>query len=196
MKATVTNFNVDWKHIKNLCRQTIALGSSTKAPSDEWKRKLLICRHSPLRAGTMTVKLEDIPFFVMGHLVRHNVGVTPFVTTSRSDRTGVNRHERTQTDPVSMQIDMNVEALMNISEKRLCTCADKATIRAWKKVVEAVREYDENVAWACVPSCVRLGGCPETFGGCKFYEKLMEDAPIETQQNMIKRYNLYNNRMK
>ena len=132
MQVTITNFNVDWTLIKNLCRQTVNMGDSKKESTSEWKRKLLICRHSPLRAGTITVKLEDIPYYVSTHLVRHNVGVTPYVGTSREDRTGIPREERKQTDLVSMQMNMNIEALMNISERRLCNCADKNTIKVWK----------------------------------------------------------------
>lgn len=196
MKARVTNFNIDWTHIKNLCRQTISLGESDKEPTQKWKRKLLICRHSPLRVGTITVKLEELPSFVMGHLVRHHIGVEKFVATSREDRTNVPRYKRSQVDPVEMQMDMNIEAILNISEKRLCSCADKATIRAWKKVLEAVKEYDEDIYWASVPSCVRCGGCPETFGGCSFYEKLMEGESVETQRDMIKRYDLYNKKVR
>ena len=49
MKTTIKNFNVNWLDIKNACRQTVSMGDSKLEPTSEWKRKLLICRHSPLR---------------------------------------------------------------------------------------------------------------------------------------------------
>lgn len=192
MKVTVKKYNVDWLDIKNACRQTISMGDSKIDPNDEWKRKLLITRHSPLRLGTILIQIEDIPFYVMGHLVRHNIGCTPFVSTSREDRTGISREDRKQTDLVSMQIVCNIESLMNISEKRLCTCADKETIKVWKEVLKAIKEYDENIYWSCVPSCVRAGGCIEEFSECNFYNNLMKDATKEEQMILVKRYDKYN----
>lgn len=196
LKITVKKYDVDWLDIKNACRQTISMGDSSIEPTDEWKEKLLIARHSPLRIGTFLIQIEDIPFYVMGHLVRHNVGVTPFVSTSREDRTGVPREERKQTDLVSMQMVCNIEALMNISEKRLCTCADKETLKVWKAVLEEVKKCDEAVYEKCVPSCVAHGGCIELFGDCTYYENLMKGASMEEQMNLPKRYERYNARRK
>lgn len=192
MKVTVEKFSVDWLEIKNACRQTISMGNSKIEPNDEWKEKLLIARHSPLRIGEILVKIEDVPFYVMGHLVRHNIGCTPFVATSREDRTDIPRNERKQTDLVSMKMVFNIESLMNISEKRLCTCADKETIKVWKAVLEAIKEYDESIYKTCVPSCVAHGGCIEAFGECDYYENLMKDTTKEEQMNIPKRYEVYN----
>ena len=54
-KTTITNFNVNWQRIKSACMTTISKKAGDKEPPREWKRKLLICRHSPIRRG---VKLE------------------------------------------------------------------------------------------------------------------------------------------
>lgn len=193
MKTTIKNFNVNWQEIKNACRQTVNMGDSKIEPNTEWKRKLLICRHSPLRLGTVLWQSEGVLSYVMGHIVRHNVGCTPFVGTSREDRTGVPRDERKQTDPVNMQMVANIEALMNISERRLCMCADKKTREYWEAVVEAIREYDEDIAWAMVPQCVRCGACVEPFSNCKFYDNFSKGLNEEEQKDIIKRYDAYNN---
>ena len=50
-----------------------------------------------------------------------------FVGTERTDRTGVNREERSQMNYVPMEMDGNIQAIINISYKRLCTCADPTT---------------------------------------------------------------------
>lgn len=192
MEVKVLDFNVDWKNIKNACRKTISLGNSEKEPTSEWKRKLLICRHSPLRVGNILIEINDIPFYVMGHLVRHNVGVTPFVTTSREDRTGVPRDERSQTDLVSMQMILNIESLLNISEKRLCQCADKETIKVWKAVIEEIAKFDEDLTFACVPSGIALGGCPESFGTCNYCNNILEGFEKEEIIDIQKRYTKFN----
>ena len=192
MKTTIKKFNVNWLDIKNACRQTVSMGDSKLEPTSEWKRKLLICRHSPLRIGSVLWKSEDVPFYVMGHIVRHNVGCTPFVSTSREDRTGIPRNERKQTDFVNMQMTANIEALINISERRLCTCADPTTRKYWEAVLEAIREYDEDIFWACVPQCIRCGACVEPFSNCRFYENFSKNLTPEQQTDIMARYDAYN----
>ena len=192
MKTIIKNFNVNWLDIKNACRQTVSMGDSKLEPASEWKRKLLICRHSPIRIGSILWKSEDVPFYVMGHIVRHNVGCTPFVSTSREDRTGIPRNERKQTDFVDMQMTANIEALINISERRLCTCADPTTRKYWEAVLEAIKEYDEDIYFACVPQCVRCGGCVEPFSECNYYNSIFKDISLEDQINVMRRYEIYN----
>ena len=190
-KPKVVNFNVDWFAIKDACMHTIGK-EAVAEPSSEWKRTLLICRHSPIRRSLISVKWEEIPSYVSTHFCRHSVGVTPYVSTSREDRTGVPREERKQTDMVSMQMDMNIQSLFNIMEKRLCKCSDINTIKYAKGLAEAIKEYDEDIYWACVPQCVRCGGCVEPFSNCNFYSNLMKDHTLEEQQNVMKRYDIYN----
>lgn len=68
MEVKVIKFDVDWLEIKNLCRETIGMKDSKLEPNDEWKRKLLIAEHSPLRHSLITVDIQNVPFYVMGHL--------------------------------------------------------------------------------------------------------------------------------
>lgn len=192
LKVIIEKMDVDWKEIKNMCLTTIGAKDTKKEPSDEWKKNLLICRHSPLRNSRIVIKLENVKFFVMGHLVRHHVGIEKFVLSSRTDRTGVPREERKQTDLVDMRIVCNVEALLNISERRLCMQADVDTIKVWKAVLEAIKEYDEDIYWACCPSCVRAGGCIEKFGDCKYFANFAKDLTKEELIDMTARYNRYN----
>lgn len=191
-KVTVIKFDVDWTEIKNACRKTISMKDSRIEPSSEWKRNLLIAEHSPLRHSLITIDIEDVPFYVMGHLVRHSVGVTPYVGTSREDRTGVDRSERSQTDLVSMRLDMNIQSLINISRKRLCNQADRQTQLLWLEVVKAIAEYDQDIAWACVPEGIRTCGCPEKFGNCCACENIISTMDFESRMNINKRYDRYN----
>ena len=91
-----------------------------------------------------------------------------------------------------MEMDANIEALIGISEKRLCTCADPLTQAYAQSLRDAIEEHDEDIAWVMAPQCVRCGGCVEPFGNCKFYEKLMEHTTREEQMDIAKRYDIYN----
>ena len=191
IKARVTDFDIDWMKIKSACMTTISKEAGPNEPSHEWKRKLLLCEHSPIRRGSISWKWDEIPYAISTHFVRHHEGVEKWVATEREDRTGVPREERSQMNPVMMEMEANIQALINISKKRLCTCADPTTRRYWEAVLEVIKEYDEDIYWACVPECVRDGGCPE-YKPCGFYEKLMEDASKEDQMVLARRYDRYN----
>ena len=192
-KVTVVTFDVNWTEIKNACRKTISMKDSKIEPGSDWKRKLLLAEHSPLRHSLITVDIEDVPFYVMGHLVRHSVGVTPYVGTSREDRTNIPRSERKQTDLVSMRLDMNIQSLINISRKRLCNQADATTQKVWLEVIKAIAEYDEDIAWACVPEGIRTCGCPEKFGKCAACENIISKMDFQARMNLTTRYDHYNN---
>lgn len=192
IKIIVEKFDVDWKEIKNLCRGTIGMQDSKLEPNDIWKRKLLVAEHSVLRHSLITIKIENIPFAIMGHLVRHSVGVTPYVRTSREDRTGIKREERSQMDTVDMRMDLNIQSLINISRKRLCNQADQLTRTIWGKVVLEIAKYDEIIAWACVPEGMYRCGCSETFGHCNMCNNFIINMPFDDRINIIKRYDIYN----
>lgn len=188
----ITDFDVDWKKIKSACMTTISKQAGDKEPSTEWKRKLLICRHSPIRRSTISWKWEEIPYAISTHFVRHHEGCEKFIGTSREDRTKVDRTTRSQMDYVPMEMDANIQALINISEKRLCTCADPTTIKYWEAVLEAIKEYDEDIFWSCVPQCVRTAGCCEPFSNCKYFENFAKTLTKEELCNMMVRYDKYN----
>ena len=192
MKAKITNFDVNWLRIKSACMTTISKQAG-KEPNNEWKRKLLICQHSPIRRGIVSWKWEAIPYAISTHFARHHEGCEKFISTSRGDRTEIkDRRQRSQMDNVMMEMDANIQALINISEKRLCMCADPTTRKYWQGVVEAIREYDENIYWVLVPQCIRSGACVEPFNDCKYFEKFAENLTKEELTNIMTRYDKYN----
>ena len=190
-KVHITYFNVDWLKIKSACMTTISKQAGDKEPSKSWKRKLLLAEHSPIRRGQVSWKWDKIPYAISTHFVRHHEGCEKFIGTSREDRTGVDRTTRSQMDCVPMEMDANIQALINISWRRLCTCADPVTRQYWEALLEELRQYDEDVYWACVPQCVRCGGCVE-FKNCGFYDSVMKDATEEEQKVLTLRYDKYN----
>ena len=192
IKTEILEYNVNWNSIKRACMRTIGKEAGDKEPSKAWKRKLLICRHSPIRKGTITWKWPEIPYAISTHFARHHEGTEKYISTSRADRTEIkDRSQRSQMDPVSMEMDANIEALISISERRLCMCADPTTRAYWQDLKDCIEKYDEDIAWAMIPQCVRCGSCVEPFGECKFYEKLMEGHALEEQQDVMQRYDIY-----
>lgn len=187
----ITYFNVDWLRIKSACMTTINK-IAEKMPNQEWRRKLLICEHSPIRRGELSWKWKRIPYAISTHFVRHHSDCEKFVGTEREDRTRVNREERSQMNCVSMEMDANLQALINISMKRLCMCADPTTRAYWESLLETIKQYDEDVYWACVPQCIRCGGCIELFSDCKFFENFAAGLSKEELINLTKRYDAYN----
>lgn len=190
-EVQITDFDVNWKKIKSACMTTISKEAGEDEPSSKWKRKLLMCEHSPLRRGTISWKWSQIPYAISTHFARHHIGCEKFVGTERTDRTGVDRETRSQMNYVPMEMDANIQALINISRKRLCMCADPTTRKYWQAVLEAVKEYDEDIYWANVPECVRDGGCPE-YKPCGFYEAFAKTLTPEEQMDMHARYDKYN----
>ena len=145
-KVKITDFDINWQKIKSACMTTISKEAGPNEPSHEWKRKLLLCEHSPIRRGSISWKWEEIPYAISTHFVRHHEGVEKWVGTERTDRTGVDREERSQMNYVPMEMEANIQALINISKKRLCTCADPTTRLYWEKVLEAIAQYDDTNA--------------------------------------------------
>lgn len=193
LKITIEEFNVDWLAIKNRARGTVGMQDSSKIPTDDWIRKILVAEHSVLRHSLISIKIENIKFYSMGHFVRHNVGVTPFVQTSREDRTNTPRNERKQTDLVNMRLDLNIQSLINISRKRLCFCADNYTRLVWLKIIREVAKFDKNIAWACVNEGIYKGGCPESFNNnCRYCVNFLNNLDNDTLTNIFARYDAFN----
>ena len=190
-EVKITDFNVNWKKIKSACMTTISKEGGDKEPSHEWKRKILLCEHSQIRRGTISWKWPQIPYAISTHFARHHEGCEKFVGTERTDRTGVDRETRSQMNYVPMEMDANLQAIINISYKRLCTSADPVTRQYWLSVLLAIREYDEDIFYACVPQCVRCGGCPE-YTNCGYYDNFAKGLSVEQLTDIHKRYDAYN----
>lgn len=192
VQIKIKKMDINWKEIRNLCRTTIGREDLETEPTDEWVKKILIAEHSPIRHSLITIEIKNIPYAYMNHLVRHHVSVTPYVKTSRSDRTGIDRGQRSQLDLVDMCLDVNVQSLINISRKRLCLQASTETRIIWEKVINAIREYEPIIADMCTPQCIRCGACVEPFSDCRFFEKFAKNLTKEELLDIKKRYDKYN----
>lgn len=156
-----------WQAIKNATMTTIGKDKG-KYPDSEWKRKILMSQHSPIRIGHIIVKIYDCPQFVHGHLVRHHVGVTPYVSTLRADRNDYDEVPNRNTLQ-SAEYDINFQSFIDMSRKRCCNCASYETRYVWNLVLEAIKDVEPELYSVCVKECVYRGFCSEMFS-CGYHK--------------------------
>ena len=158
----IFKFTDPWQDIKDSTVNTI--GKTTGAyPTSEWKLKLLMSEHSPIRELWFGFKME-IPYWVSVHFVRHHIGVNHYIQTQRSDRTGVNRSEKPQGEIVSHIMSVNAQELVFMAHKRLCKQASEETQAVMREIVKKVVEVAPYMKSVLVPLCAyRNGKCTEMF---------------------------------
>lgn len=168
-----------WPKVKRSARTTISREGEGLYPSDSWKKTMLLAEHSPIRRIRFGWKWIDLKSWISVHFVRHKHGIEHWVTTQRTDRTGVDRDASRQDAKVSHECEANAQALIFISRRRLCSQASKETRETWKEVREIVRKEDPILASVMVPECIYRGFCPE-FKSCGYvnteaYKKALEN---------------------
>ena len=138
-------------------------------PNSEWKRRLLLSEHSPIRKIHIGWKWSDLKYFCSVHFVRHKIGIEHWVSTQRSDRTGINRDDKPQSAFVNHECEANAQALITISRKRFCTGASIETREAWGATIEEIRKVEPELARCCVKDCIYRGYCYE-FKSCGYHK--------------------------
>lgn len=151
-----------WKRALNAARRTIGKEPIDKEPSDNWKAKILLAEHSPIKLVEYLIAYKNLRQWTGVHLLRHGF-MLPFIHSQREDRRKLNcsRDELPQGTPNDQDFVVNAQTLKNVSRKRLCTCASKETREAWQMVKDKIREFDPVVADKMVRNCVYCGFCPE-----------------------------------
>lgn len=169
-KVELRDYVDRWQTIKNATLNTINLNKG-KYPESEYKRRLLISEHSPIRKLIIGWRWLNLKSFVSVHFVRHKHGIEHWVSTRRTDRTGVDRNALRQDEPVNHECEANAQAIIYISRKRLCSCASPETREAWTKFLdEVVAPNEPELRTVCVKECIYRGGlCPE-FDCCGYNE--------------------------
>lgn len=176
----ITRFEYEnvWKHVKRAARTTIWKEDDCVEPSDSWKKKILLAEHSPIRKIKFSWKWDAIKYWVSVHFVRHKYGIEHWVSTQRSDRTGIDRDISPQSSLVSHECEANAQALINVSRKRLCSKASKETRDAWIEVKNAIEKSDPILSSVMVPECIYRGFCPE-FKSCGYSNTLEFKEKLE-----------------
>jgi hypothetical protein len=160
-----------------------------KELTPELFRKYIISEHSPIRCILLRVTLYDIPYANSVHFSRHKVGVEHYVSTNRPDRT---KKERSVDDTCTHIFDINIQGLMDMSRKRLCSGKCDPITFGYMKAIKLFLMNNEDpylkVLGEClVPNCVYRCECPE-FKACGF-----NNCISERFGSIAERYTEYNN---
>lgn len=159
MRIEVAKHEDMWQEIKNSAMFT--MGKDTgKYPTSEWKKRILLAEHSPIRDGYFILNCYEIPSFVIGHIVRHFNGIEKYVQSLRSDRAEYTEIPNRNTLQ-NVRLRINFQAFINISRKRLCSCASKETREFWQLLLDTIKSYEPELYSVCVRECIYRGFCPE-----------------------------------
>lgn len=167
MKAKLIKYPTaeDWMFCKDCTLVTVGKTATTD-PSDEWKKKIIEARHSPIRTLQFAFRME-LPYWVSVHLCRH-IHAQPFVKSQRNDRqSDYDRTKAPQDEIVSMIWYMNAEELMIIANKRLCKQASAETRQIVRMMCDEVVKVCPEFDGLLVPMCQYHGGKCHEFFSCK-----------------------------
>lgn len=203
METKFNWINCDWTRVKNHCRTTVNKKFTEREPSLEFKRKLLISEHSPIRIILFDWSWEGMPSWVSVHFARHKW--EKFISTQRDDRKehDISRADMPQGTPVDFDGFANMQNVIDSWRKRLCFQASPETRGYAEDFKVVLHEIFPELADVLVPNCIYRCGCPE-MEMCKqrffmrHYASLITnyqldaidlDGPIA---NIQKRYDIYN----
>lgn len=194
MLTEILKIKGDWQEVVDDCRSTVGKESLNKEPSTDFKRRLLIAEHSPIRDIVVKWRWKDIPSYVATHWSRHKF--EKYIKTQRSDRTGIDRRGLPQDAPVTFTGDANAQNLIDAWRKRLCFTAAKETREYAEDFKEILRYIEPEISDILVPHCVYRGGCSE-MNSCGLYDRLRAYAAQKTDRSLgdlsiAKRYEIYN----
>lgn len=189
LKTKILKIKGDWQEVVNDCRSTVGKQELGKDPSKEFKQKILISEHSPIRDLIVKWKWTDIKSWVATHWVRHKWEC--FVQSQRSDRTGIPRDKLPQDSLVTFTGEANAQALIDTMRKRLCHQASPETREYAEDLKAALYEIEPELSDVLVPNCIYRCGCPE-MQTCGLFTKLYYKRSFIGCPNIATRYASYN----
>ena len=195
MGKTIFNWiNVDWKRVKNHCRTTDNKDFTELEPSEEFKRKLAISEHTPIRLIEFDWSWKSIKYWVSTEWSRHKF--EKFISSQRNDRQDkYDRNAARQDAPVNFDGQANMQNLIDSWRKRLCFKVTNEARELAEDFKKELYSVDQIVSDVLVPNCVYRCGCPE-FTTCgywnKFKEAVAEYGDLSKLDDIQYRYNFYN----
>lgn len=189
METRINNIDSNWQNIKNKCRTTVGKEYTENEPTQKFKYNLLISEHSPIRLLTVDWSWQNIKSWVATHWCRHKWEC--FISTQRTDRTGVNRDELSQSEEVKFDGNANAQHLIDSMRKRLCFQASKETRACAASLKTAIKDSEPELAEVLVPNCIYRMGCPE-FECCGYINGFINRYYLDNLHNIKIRYDLFN----
>lgn len=191
MKTEILKIKGDWEEVVNDCRASVKKPPLGKEPSAEFKKKILISEHTPIRNICAKFTWEGIPYWVAMHWKTHIW--QGLVDSQRNDRQ--DRYDRTkapQDAPVDFHGDPNIQHTIDTWRKRLCRQASPETRQYAEDFKVVLHDYQPEWSDVLVPNCVYRCGCPE-LQSCGYWERLVEKTNGAILTSDIQtRYDLYN----
>lgn len=192
MKTKIIKLENNWKDVKNVSRTTVNKKHSELEATDKFKLDMLISEHSPIRLIKVRWLWESMKSWVSVHYSRSKWEC--FISTQRSDRTGLNRDSSPQDAPVNFEGEANAQHLIDTGRKRLCYCSSNETreyMEDLKKTLMSDKETYE-LGFVLVPQCIYRGGCSE-FEKCGHLDVFLDHNPNVDITDIKERYRVYNN---
>ena len=189
METKIVKIKGDWEEVVDDCRFTVSKGELGHEPSVEFKKKILISEHSPIRDILIKWVWEKMPHWITVHWVRHKN--EKFVETQRSDRTGIDRTKLPQDEPQNYKGEANIQQLIDIWRKRLCRQSSPETREYAEDFKIALHSVEPEISDVLVPNCIYRCGCPEP-NNCGFYQALLNMGDGYKDTDIQKRYDAYN----
>ena len=185
---------IKWDEAYRAALATQGIDSQGKFPTMDWRIRSLMAEHSQVKLVEFHLSLKHLMQFVGVHLIRHPY-LLPFIHSQRIDRDQKGEIERITEKflevldedikndpdfnprwvlPQGTQNDhdlyLNAQTFVNISRKRLCSCASKETRQVWQLVKETMKEVDPAVYHCMVRQCVYRGVCTEMHPACEYWK--------------------------
>ena len=184
-----------WTRVKNHCRTTVNKKFTDNKPTNEFKKKLLISEHSPIRLLEIDWTWEQIPYWVSTEWSRHKF--EKFITSQRDDRMidEIPRGKKSQDAPVNYDGFANAQNTIDAWRKRLCYQATPEARKLAEDFKVELHKFEPEWADVLVPNCIYRGGCSE-FSMCKecFFGNFLKYCNENNINlyNIQARYDVYN----
>lgn len=189
MKTEIPKIKGGWQEVVNDCRSTVGKPEIGKEPSADFKRRILLAEHSPIRDISIKWRWPSIKSWIATHWSRHKWEC--FIQTQRTERTGVSRDDLPQLALVSFTGEANVQALIDTMRKRLCHQAAPETREYAEDLKAAISKVEPEITAVLVPNRIYRGGCPE-MTTCGYFLRLMNGGYNVGSLDIQARYNAYN----
>lgn len=197
MKTEFNSFpySETWRRVKNHCRTTDNKDFTDKNPTTEFKKKLLMSEHSPIRLLEFDWSWKGIPYWVSTEWSRHKF--EKFISSQRDDRLvdDIPRAEKPQGALVNFDGYANMQSLVDAWRKRLCYKATPEARGLAEDFKFQMGKMFPDEANVLVPNCIYRGGCPE-FTSCGLYKRFLEFCywkyPDLDFSDLQARYDAYN----
>lgn len=184
-----------WTRVKNHCRTTVNKSFTDNEPTKEFKKKLLISEHSPIRLLEIDWTWENIKYWVSTEWSRHKF--EKFITSQRDDRmiNEIPRDKKTQDSLVNYDGYANAQNTIDSWRKRLCYQATPEARNLAEEFKLELHKIEPEWADVLVPNCIYRCGCPE-FSMCqaKLWVKFLKwcNENNKNINSIQSRYDAYN----